>query len=180
MEESLEKKYARHIQILKQIMEKVEAEIGGVLSVYDIDPLDSPVELKFQWLGEGRTLNVIVYQDKLFEKENVANYVVEQIISKYHFDQLTNSDLWIRHKKDVRKMLGINVIDPQPAPVANNNPAVWDLVLGDMAERDQSGRKKYGTPLQPFNGRDALVDGYQEALDLVVYLRQAIFERDGK
>lgn len=29
-----------------------------------------------------------------------------------------------------------------------------------------------------FNGRDALLDAYQEALDLVVYLRQVIYERD--
>jgi hypothetical protein len=47
-----------------------------------------------------------------------------------------------------------------------------------MKERDQAGLAKYGTRLQPFNGRDALVDAYQEALDLVVYLRQRIAERD--
>lgn len=41
------------------------------------------------------------------------------------------------------------------------------------------GRRKYGTPLQAHNGRDPLVDAYQEALDLCVYLRQAIAERDG-
>jgi hypothetical protein len=34
------------------------------------------------------------------------------------------------------------------------------------------------TPLQPHNGRDALADAYQEALDLVVYLRQEIAERE--
>lgn len=66
----------------------------------------------------------------------------------------------------------------QPAPVPSDKPAVWDLVLADMAERDRMGREKYGTPLQGFNGRDALVDAYQEALDLVVYLRTAIYERD--
>lgn len=33
-------------------------------------------------------------------------------------------------------------------------------------------------PLEPaHNGRDALVDAYQEALDLTMYLRQAIEER---
>jgi hypothetical protein len=69
---------------------------------------------------------------------------------------------------------------PQPAPVANHHPAVWDLVINEMSARDQEGRRKYGVPLQPHNGRDALVDAYQEALDLVVYLRTAIFERDGK
>lgn len=65
----------------------------------------------------------------------------------------------------------------QPDPTPNSNPAVWDLVIQDMRRRDQFGRAKYGTPLQPHNGRDALVDAYQEALDLVVYLRQLIEER---
>ncbi len=70
-------------------------------------------------------------------------------------------------------------IEDQPPPVPNDRPAVWDLVIADMRERDQVGRQRYGTPLQPHNGRDALVDAYQEALDLAVYLRQAIAERDG-
>ena len=69
-------------------------------------------------------------------------------------------------------------INDQPPPQRNGNPAVWDLVIADMKARDQLGRERYGTPLQPFNGRDALVDAYQEALDLAVYLRQAIEERN--
>lgn len=68
----------------------------------------------------------------------------------------------------------------EPAPKASAHPAVWPMVVRDMADRDLTGRAKYGTPLQPHNGRDALVDAYQEALDLAVYLRQAIYERDGK
>jgi hypothetical protein len=65
----------------------------------------------------------------------------------------------------------------EPPPKKNDGPRVWDLVIADMRERDLIGTAKYGTPLQPFNGRDALVDAYQEALDLAVYLRQAIEER---
>lgn len=72
------------------------------------------------------------------------------------------------------------LIQDQPAPVHNNLPAVWQLVRQDMIERDQLGRERYGVPLQPHNGRDALVDAYQEILDAAVYLRQAIYERDGK
>lgn len=68
----------------------------------------------------------------------------------------------------------------QPPPRASAHPAVWPLVLEDMAERDRVGRARYGTPLQPHNGRDALADAYAEALDLAVYLRQALYERDGK
>ena len=68
----------------------------------------------------------------------------------------------------------------QPEPIRNDKPACWDLVMSDMRDRDAWGRSKYGTPLQPFNGRDALTDIYQEILDAAVYMRQLIFERDGK
>lgn len=51
------------------------------------------------------------------------------------------------------------------------------MVIADMHARDDLGRARYGTPLQPHNGRDALQDAYEEALDLCVYLRQAIEER---
>lgn len=69
---------------------------------------------------------------------------------------------------------------PQPPPKPANAPAAWDLVMADIRERDQHGTKKYGQRLTPGDGRDSLIDAYQEALDLVVYLRKAIFERDGR
>lgn len=68
----------------------------------------------------------------------------------------------------------------QPAPIANDQPAMWAIVMDDFGKRDFMGRRKYGVPLQPHNGRDALKDAYEEALDLCVYLRQAIYERDGE
>lgn len=68
----------------------------------------------------------------------------------------------------------------QPEPIANDNPPVWLLVKRDMLRRNAFGVEKYGVPLQANNGRDALKDAYEEALDLCAYLRQAIYERDGK
>lgn len=68
-------------------------------------------------------------------------------------------------------------IQDQPAPEPNESRPIWGLVVEDMLERDTVGRERYGTPLQAHNGRDALVDAYQESLDLAVYLRQAIAER---
>lgn len=70
--------------------------------------------------------------------------------------------------------------EPEPQPSKNDLPYVWDLVVKDMIDRDNSGVVKYNTRLQPHNGRNVLIDAYQEALDLAVYLRQAIYERDGK
>lgn len=65
----------------------------------------------------------------------------------------------------------------QPNPVHNNHPATWELVIEDMKQRNEIGKKRYNTELQPFNGRNSLVDAYQEALDLCVYLRNAIEEQ---
>lgn len=72
------------------------------------------------------------------------------------------------------------MIGSQPEPKPNSGPHVWDMVVADVWQRDADGRCKYGTHLQPHNGRDALKDAYEEALDLCVYLRQALYERDGK
>lgn len=73
-----------------------------------------------------------------------------------------------------------NLNQPEPPPARNEHPAVWDLVIADMRERDATGLAKYGMRLQPHNGRKSLRDAYQEALDLAVYLRQEIYEREGK
>ncbi len=74
----------------------------------------------------------------------------------------------------------MSINDPQPDPKPSVSVPVWSLVIRDMADRNCEGAKKYGTELRSRNGRDALVDAYQEALDLCVYLRQAIQEKDGK
>jgi hypothetical protein len=52
--------------------------------------------------------------------------------------------------------------------------------MKDMIARDFFGRQKYKTPLQPHNGRDTLQDAYEEVLDLCVYLRTELYERNGK
>ena len=75
-------------------------------------------------------------------------------------------------------MLDSKAATPQPAP-HSGKLTVIDYVMADMAERAAAGVQKYGTHLQTHNGRDALWDAYQEVLDLVMYLRQAILERDG-
>lgn len=53
---------------------------------------------------------------------------------------------------------------------------VLPLVLADLKARIEKGEKQYGEPLTTHNGRPALQDAYEEALDLSLYLRQAIEE----
>lgn len=60
----------------------------------------------------------------------------------------------------------------QPLPNPNDLPAVQDQVIADIEERKTVGLERYGTLLQPLNGRSAMRDAYEESLDLVMYLRQ--------
>jgi hypothetical protein len=53
---------------------------------------------------------------------------------------------------------------------------VTNLVKEDLEKRAKEGERKYGERLTTFNGRDALIDAYQEVLDLALYLRQLIEE----
>ena len=68
----------------------------------------------------------------------------------------------------------------EPQPKSNLLPHISDLVTRDLKLRKEMGIKKYGVPLQPFNGRRALKDAYEEVLDLALYLRQAMYEQDSK
>lgn len=55
---------------------------------------------------------------------------------------------------------------------------VQSQVISDIVKRREVGVKRYGTPLQPHNGRDALQDLYEELLDGVMYVKQYMLERD--
>jgi hypothetical protein len=71
----------------------------------------------------------------------------------------------------------VNTPQPAPAPYHGNMRASahWQ-VMQDFAERAQLGQEKYGTPLTAENGRNHLIDAYQEMLDFLVYMRLAINE----
>lgn len=68
--------------------------------------------------------------------------------------------------------------DSQALPVPNDYPDVQSAVIADIEGRRELGIRRYGTALQPMNGRDALLDAYEEALDLAMYLKQMLIERD--
>lgn len=72
---------------------------------------------------------------------------------------------------------GARLGEPQPPPKMGEAPPSWSLVIIDMHERDRTGAAKYGVRHQFDNGRDHLVDAYQESLDQTVYLRAEIEKR---
>lgn len=70
----------------------------------------------------------------------------------------------------------LDTVKPQPLPTTGK-AEVTPLVIADLVARSEAGRAKYnGRTLKTFNGRDALVDLYQELLDASVYIRQRIEE----
>jgi len=78
----------------------------------------------------------------------------------------------------------------EPDPIKNLYEPIWESVaisyrkrgngfpyreeiIKDFRERDDFGRSKYGVPLQPFNGRNAVIDLRQEIQDGIAYSYQA-------
>lgn len=57
---------------------------------------------------------------------------------------------------------------------------VAPLLVDDLVVRVNKGYRTYGRPLQGGDGRDSLWDAYEEALDLALYLRKLLLERDGR
>lgn len=77
------------------------------------------------------------------------------------------------------KLPKFNVETPMPeVKEPKNHKPVVAQVMVDLMERMEVGIKTYGEALRPNNGRDALQDAYEEALDLACYLKQAMIERD--
>jgi hypothetical protein len=81
----------------------------------------------------------------------------------------------------------------QPGPEDAEGPVMHDLLITDLRQRFHAARfrleveedvrsrlefglRKYGKPLRAHNGRNPLLDAYQESLDQVVYLIQAMVE----
>lgn len=55
---------------------------------------------------------------------------------------------------------------------------VFPALIADIKAREQVGIRRYKQTLKTFDGRDNLRDAYEEALDLAVYLKKEIMQRD--
>ncbi len=72
-----------------------------------------------------------------------------------------------------------DLVNNQEVKMQKNKPVVAQVMI-DLTERMEIGIKTYGEALRANNGRDALQDAYEEALDLACYLKQAMIERDNE
>lgn len=78
----------------------------------------------------------------------------------------------------------------EPPPEKNNHPCAQDCVAADLyaqgnggiardiMARKAKGVEKYGTQLQPCNGRNNVMDLYQELLDAANYAKTEILETE--
>ena len=63
----------------------------------------------------------------------------------------------------------------QPLP-ASGRECVQDRLIAEIQDRKRLGIERYGSPLMTHNGRDAIRDAREEAVDLAVYLMQVEIE----
>lgn len=164
------------------------------------EPIPSMVAKVQQWLREGREVKIVTarvahYGFGIEDNRSVENQLA--LVKEWLLEHIGQELEVVAHKdfamielwddRAIRVMTNTgerccevlnNKIKDQPPPTPKSSTPIWDLVIQDMQQRDQVGRERYGTPLQAFNGRDALVDLYQELLDAVVYCRQLIEERE--
>lgn len=60
----------------------------------------------------------------------------------------------------------------------SNSKDIADLAVEDIKKRKIMGKKKYGVPLRANNGRNAIQDAYEEAQDMMLYLKQRLVEEE--
>lgn len=65
--------------------------------------------------------------------------------------------------------------NPSPTP---GSEEVTPRLIRELRERAEGGRLKYGHPLQTHNGRSALLDAWEESIDMAQYLTQAVMEEE--
>ena len=57
----------------------------------------------------------------------------------------------------------------QPLPIPNDRPSAHDQLIAQLVARRELGLRRYGSLLQPHNGRDTGRDLVEELLDGAVY-----------
>lgn len=156
-----------------------KADIGGCVLAKD-------------WRGEVHCINPDLFEVVWTREEEVARKMMDP--EPVQFKPVSLPEIEQRLLQSMAQMVSVNLDkeitadwkwvegkmnasrhEPPPRP---GEKRVLDLVLADLRARAEAGKIKYGTYLMTRNGRDALMDAYQEALDLVMYLRQELEEKE--
>lgn len=105
--------------------------------------------------------------------KKLLNCISDKLIEE--FDQIENSDEF----EDVLRPIDINEIYHAIFGVTYGIKRLLGTpttIQEDIKKRKQKGYNTYGCYLVAFNGRNALLDAYEEILDLLKYLLQKIEE----
>lgn len=95
--------------------------------------------------------------------------------------------LRLQPQGDEPQLPGEDAAKVQPLPTGNGvdvavevakdlRALALDAIAEDVEARIRLGERKYGTRLKAHNGRDAMLDAYQEILDFLNYIKQGVIE----
>jgi cell division protein FtsB len=111
--------------------------------------------------------------------KEAATYSSKPLAETAKEAKTVSKDAYDHQEEIMEKWLGHT--EHQPAPVqleGKPSTPVLPYVLQDFRDKAKVGLDKYHTMLRTNNGRDALADAYQEAVDKVMYLKQLLMEQD--
>jgi hypothetical protein len=129
---------------------------------------------------DARTEQLARELDRVARGTSPLNLELAQGLSPTTVDDVRSLDtvVWSdpRNEPDLEAQGEPLATSSEPTPQGTGDD-VAALVREDIEARAQEGEQKYGERLTTHNGRDALVDAYQEVLDTAMYLRQELAER---
>lgn len=129
---------------------------------------------------DARTEQLARELDRVARGTSPLNLELAQGLSPTTVDDVRSLDtvLWSdpRNEPDLEAQSEPLATSSEPTPQGTGDD-VAALVQKDIEARAQEGEETYGERLTTDNGRDALVDAYQEVLDTAMYLRQELAER---
>lgn len=139
-----------------------------LISEFPIPPqIEDRFQKRYEWWRVDRRLTIYADRNEYF-RTHPTGEIESGVIDEG--ESLEGLFTWLTTPQPI--------IQDQPLPRASSYPHIHDIVAVDVGGRKAIGIERYGKPLQPFNGRKAMVDLYQELLDASVYCRQEMFERE--
>jgi len=126
------------------------------------------IDSDWEFIGTGK-------DDSELERKLTYNQLMAIGKLKRLMNERDNLKRWGEYSRCVKVDLGD--VKEKEVAMQKNKPVVAQVMI-DLTERMEIGIKTYGEALRANNGRDALQDAYEEALDLACYLKQEMIERD--
>ncbi len=176
----------------------IGVDLDGTLAQYDTwrgvghigEPVPAMLARVKQWLAEGQEVKIFTARvspvavhlnggslaDSLKPIMDWCKLHLGEIIAVTHEKDMAMTQLWDDRAVQVQPNTGLRV------DAISNASGIEKEVCEDIARRQQLGIAKYGQTVanNPLELRAWLVHGFEEALDMAVYLKRAIAEIDAR